>query len=147
MVNKKYNQPVVIDRAIASPREPDSVHWVGSILTDDYTKLVDMDDAMDAITNIVKTNQAQILDVLAYSFTTPSEQSGYTLVFCLAESHIALHSWPEHAAVELDVYLCNYLRDNRNKCTRIFDQIVEYYDANKVLSEKVARPSMKKFAR
>ena len=37
---------------------------------------------------------------------------GITGVVLLAESHLAVHTWPELAAVTLDVYVCNMGRDN-----------------------------------
>ena len=37
---------------------------------------------------------------------------GVTGVVLLAESHLALHTWPELAAVTLDVYVCNLHADN-----------------------------------
>jgi S-adenosylmethionine decarboxylase len=37
---------------------------------------------------------------------------GVTGVVLLAESHLAVHTWPELAAVTLDVYVCNYGADN-----------------------------------
>lgn len=32
--------------------------------------------------------------------------SGYTAAALLTESHITLHTWPEHNAVQLDVFTC-----------------------------------------
>ena len=37
---------------------------------------------------------------------------GVTGVVLLAESHLAVHTWPELGAVTLDVYVCNYGADN-----------------------------------
>jgi S-adenosylmethionine decarboxylase len=37
---------------------------------------------------------------------------GVTGVVLLAESHLALHTWPELAAVTLDIYVCNHAADN-----------------------------------
>jgi S-adenosylmethionine decarboxylase len=37
---------------------------------------------------------------------------GVTGVVLLAESHLAVHTWPELRAVTLDVYVCNYGADN-----------------------------------
>ena len=37
---------------------------------------------------------------------------GITGVVLLAESHLAVHTWPEMAAVTLDVYVCNLGADN-----------------------------------
>ncbi len=41
---------------------------------------------------------------LFHRFDSPG---GVTGVVLLAESHLALHTWPELAAVTLDVYVCN----------------------------------------
>jgi len=37
---------------------------------------------------------------------------GVTGVVLLAESHLAVHTWPELQAVTLDVYVCNFSGDN-----------------------------------
>ena len=37
---------------------------------------------------------------------------GVTGVVLLAESHLAVHTWPELSAVTLDVYVCNMQADN-----------------------------------
>jgi S-adenosylmethionine decarboxylase len=41
--------------------------------------------------------------------------SGITGVVLLAESHLAVHTWPELEAATLDVYVCNLGADN-SKC-------------------------------
>lgn len=40
------------------------------------------------------------------------EPAGITGVVLLAESHLAVHTWPELGAVTLDVYVCNFGADN-----------------------------------
>jgi S-adenosylmethionine decarboxylase len=37
---------------------------------------------------------------------------GVTGMVLLAESHLAVHTWPELGAVTLDVYVCNFGADN-----------------------------------
>lgn len=39
--------------------------------------------------------------------------AGATGALVLAESHLAIHTWPELDAVTLDLYVCNHSRDNR----------------------------------
>lgn len=36
----------------------------------------------------------------------------------LAESHLAIHTWPEIGGATLDIYICNFLRDN-SACARM----------------------------
>jgi S-adenosylmethionine decarboxylase proenzyme len=51
----------------------------------------------------------QAVDELFHPFPAPG---GVTGVVLLAESHLAIHTWPELAAVTLDVYVCNLHADN-----------------------------------
>lgn len=48
-----------------------------------------------------------------YAFGTPEAPAGATGAVVLAESHLAVHTWPELSAVTLDLYVCNFSRDNR----------------------------------
>lgn len=53
-----------------------------------------------------------------------SEQSGITGVVLLAESHLAVHTWPELGAVTLDVYVCNLGQDNSSKAQALMDRLL-----------------------
>ena len=48
------------------------------------------------------------------------EPQGVTGTVLLAESHLAIHTWPEAAFVTVDVYVCNYTTDNSEKAERVF---------------------------
>ena len=45
--------------------------------------------------------------------------SGITGVVLLAESHLAVHTWPELGAVTVDVYVCNFGTDNSAKARQL----------------------------
>ena len=45
--------------------------------------------------------------------------SGVTGVVLLAESHLAVHTWPELGAVTVDVYVCNFGADNSAKARHL----------------------------
>ena len=45
----------------------------------------------------------------------PVQQAGWTGVILLAESHLAIHTWPERQALTFDVFVCNHSCDNRDK--------------------------------
>lgn len=55
------------------------------------------------------------------------EQSGITGVVLLAESHLAVHTWPELGAVTLDVYACNLGRDNSARVESLMQQLIEAF--------------------
>ena len=50
--------------------------------------------------------------------------AGITGVVLLAESHLAVHTWPEQAAVTLDVYVCNFGADNTANAQRLLDALL-----------------------
>lgn len=49
------------------------------------------------------------------------EPQGVTGTVLLAESHLAIHTWPEAGFVTVDVYVCNYTTDNTGKAERVFE--------------------------
>jgi len=48
------------------------------------------------------------------------EPQGVTGAVILAESHLAIHTWPEMGSVTVDVYVCNFTTDNTDKAERLF---------------------------
>lgn len=60
-----------------------------------------------------------------YQFVDESgAPAGVTGTVVLAESHLAIHTWPESGDVTLDVYVCNYSRDNSDRARKVFDHVV-----------------------
>ncbi len=56
---------------------------------------------------------------LMHRFGPADAQGGITGVVLLAESHLAVHTWPELGAVTLDVYVCNYGGDNSARAEQL----------------------------
>lgn len=58
-----------------------------------------------------------------HQFGSAAQPAGATGAVVLAESHLAVHTWPELNAVTLDLYVCNFSRDNsaaaRAACARL----------------------------
>ena len=49
---------------------------------------------------------------------------GVTGAVILAESHLAIHTWPELGAVTLDVYVCNFGAENSGKARALMNTLV-----------------------
>ena len=56
-----------------------------------------------------------------------AEPVGITGVVLLAESHMAVHTWPEIAAVTLDVYVCNLGADNSARAHALLAALIEAF--------------------
>jgi len=52
---------------------------------------------------------------------------GITGVVLLAESHLAVHTWPEIGAVTLDVYVCNFGADNTARAHTLMAALVNAF--------------------
>jgi S-adenosylmethionine decarboxylase proenzyme len=53
--------------------------------------------------------------------------SGITGVVLLAESHLAVHTWPELGAATVDVYVCNLGTDNSAKAHVLMDALTSAF--------------------
>ncbi len=76
---------------------------------------------------------------LFHRFGAADEQSGITGVVLLAESHLAIHTWPELGGVTLDVYVCNYGADNSAKAEALMAVLVSAFDAESVNLQRIVR--------
>jgi S-adenosylmethionine decarboxylase len=48
---------------------------------------------------------------------------GVTGTVLLAESHLAIHTWPESRFASVDVFVCNFASDNSAKARDLFDAL------------------------
>ena len=64
---------------------------------------------------------------------------GITGAVVLAESHLAIHTWPELNSVTLDVYVCNYTQDNSDRARRVVSDLLEHFDPEDFVRHEVPR--------
>lgn len=62
--------------------------------------------------------------VLHSHFHSFGPGQGVTGVVLLAESHLALHTWPELGSVTLDVYVCNLGTDNSARAHALLEALL-----------------------
>lgn len=67
------------------------------------------------------------------------EPRGVTGVVLLAESHLAVHTWPEIAAVTLDVYVCNLGTDNSAKAHQVLESLLTAFAPASVSRQALQR--------
>ena len=69
----------------------------------------------------------------------PGAPVGVTGVVLLAESHLAVHTWPELAAVTLDVYVCNFGADNSARAHSLMDRLIAAFGPAQVQRHALQR--------
>jgi len=68
-----------------------------------------------------------------------TQLGGSTGAVVLAESHLAIHTWPERNSATLDVYVCNYTSDNTAKAEEVYAKLIRALKPSDVLVERVQR--------
>ncbi len=64
---------------------------------------------------------------------------GITGVVLLAESHLAIHTWPEIGAVTLDVYVCNFGADNTARAQALLQALLDGLQPGAVDRQRLER--------
>jgi S-adenosylmethionine/arginine decarboxylase-like enzyme len=67
------------------------------------------------------------------------DEGGFTSVVCLTESHISIHTWPEHGLATFDVFLSNFNRDNSTKARVIYERTLRYFNAQEITKTEITR--------
>ena len=62
----------------------------------------------------------------------PAKPAGITGVVLLAESHLAVHTWPELGAVTLDVYVCNFGIDNSARAHALLGALIDAFAPRRI---------------
>lgn len=77
---------------------------------------------------------------LFHAFRDAAEQpAGVTGAVVLAESHLAIHTWPEISCVTLDIYVCNFSGDNSQRAHTLFAEIVARFAPARMESKEIKR--------
>ena len=101
-----------------------SMHCLGTLGVARKELLTGGYACLDVVTHIVSDCGATCMGGQVHEFVG----DGFTLLVALAESHVSIHTWPERMTVQLDVFLCSYLRDNAARSERIFRRISDYFE-------------------
>ena len=64
---------------------------------------------------------------------------GVTGTVLLAESHLAIHTWPETGFVSVDVYVCNVSADNGGRAKYLFDALRSVLRPARVVEHSIRR--------
>ena len=76
-----------------------------------------------------------VMDATFHQF----EGSGFTGTVVLAESHLAIHTWPEKKGLTLDIYVCNFSGDNSEKARSLFSALVAHFQPTESATHEIDR--------
>ena len=68
-----------------------------------------------------------------------TQDGGTTGTVVFAESHLAIHTWPERSGATLDVYVCNFTADNTQKAEQVYKTLVAGLKPADIMVERLQR--------
>jgi S-adenosylmethionine decarboxylase len=83
---------------------------IEQLLVDLYGCEADLDDAdflLDALRAAADAVGSKVVDEVVHRFSPV----GVTVILILAETHISIHTWPEHGYAAVDVFVCGEGKD------------------------------------
>ncbi len=103
-------------------------------------RLLDAQALEDFCVDACQRHGLTVVGRLFHAFADPAGQpAGVTGTVVLAESHLAVHTWPELAAVTLDIYVCNFSDDNSQRARALFAETIARFAPGRSETKEVAR--------
>ena len=112
------------------------LHILGEVYTRETKKLNSLKLTKKYISGVIKKFKLHELGSFYYKFP---RRNGFTGLVSLIESHVAIHTWPELYYFTLDVYLCNYSKNNNAICQKVFKEIVNFFKPTRVIKRMIMR--------
>jgi len=110
-------------------------HIIASLQSDVTELLSKHASIKECVDKLILQFELQKLGEVYFDFPI----GGYTAVVCLSESHISIHTWPEHKLVNLDIYLSNFHRSNDSTVEKIYMAFIEFFDATVSQKQVITR--------
>lgn len=87
-----------------------------------------------------KRHGLSVVGQLFHAFTDiDGNAAGVTGTVVLAESHLAVHTWPEINSVTLDIYVCNFSADNSHRAHALFAEVISAFSPARLEKKAVER--------
>ena len=74
----------------------------------------------------IKEYGLNVIKSMIYVFPNNS----FSLNIMLSESHLCIHTWPEINYVSIDLFICNYSKDNSEITKNLFDELIKYFKSD-----------------
>jgi len=116
------------------PYQP-GTHLIASLQTTNTVLLMQYNGFKNELNKLIGDHSLQKLGEVYHNFNP----GGFTAVICLSESHLSVHTWPEHGLVNLDIYLSNFERNNDGTVLSIFESLQKYFSATVLSQQTITR--------
>ena len=85
------------------PFLPVGFHFIGELHFSKQKSLLDNELIQKIFINSLKSANLTVLDIYHHNY----QPYGYSAIATLQTSHAALHTWPEHGYISIDIFICD----------------------------------------
>lgn len=110
-------------------------HRIATIETKSLEPLNRYEPFVDRVLALIEIHRLRLLGTVMHNFSP----AGFTAVFCLSESHLSVHTWPEHGKINFDIYLSNYERENDGTVDALFEAFCAYFGGHILHDQSIWR--------
>lgn len=110
------------------------LHILASFSADE-AMLRDMAQCRQVFDGIILKHGLQKVGEAYHAF----DAGGFTAIVALTESHISIHTWPEHGMATFDVFLSNFLRDNTAVVRAVYRDTLLAFRAREISKSELRR--------
>ena len=86
-----------------SPFKPVGFHFIGELRFSKQESLLNNDLIQKIFINSLLSANLVVLDIFHHNF----QPFGYSAIAALQTSHAAIHTWPEHGYISIDLFICD----------------------------------------
>ncbi len=79
------------------------------------------------------------ITLLNTSWHNFDKKGAFTVLYLLAESHLSIHTWPEHKYIALDVFTCG-----NSNTELVVDKVVQYFQPKRIKKNILSRGEVEK---
>jgi S-adenosylmethionine decarboxylase len=98
-----------------------SHHWSAVLTATPHLSTWGQAEFLAALHAAVRDTGLTAVGELAVTF----QPQGVSAVLLLAESHVALHFWPEKGKLSVDIHICDFQADNRPKALALAQRLAQ----------------------
>ncbi|NHJ22539.1 MAG: adenosylmethionine decarboxylase [Candidatus Lokiarchaeota archaeon] len=100
-LNPIYTSEVKIQDTL--PFRPLGYHFIGEMHFENQNYLLESKNIQDTFYNALVSAGLTVLDVFHHHY----KPHGFSSVAILKTSHAAIHTWPEHGYISIDIFICD----------------------------------------
>lgn len=113
------------------------VHIIADLYECKFVKLkrLSLIDLKKCISQLIKKSGLTEIG----SFYKEFGEASFSAVISLTESHLTFHTWPELDYISMDIFVCNFKKNNSKKATQLYEKLINFFQPKRINKRTIIR--------